>query len=184
MSRSPNPRFYILIRQGNKGWSYSLCSFLHSTLTSRSQGSSLNIAIDLWTRRLEFDSRKGQVLFLFATAIIPVLGTIQPPITTVPGVLSAGVKRPGPKTDPPSSAEVKNAWSYTSTPPYVFSDNFYRFTVTSSFLGVDFLLSTLFWNTLTCRWLYLIFWTQMQIQFGSKEMIIVSEDVRLHLSDF
>jgi hypothetical protein len=32
--------------------------------------------------------------------------------------LSLGVKRPGRKADhsPPSSAEVKNAWSYTSTP--------------------------------------------------------------------
>jgi hypothetical protein len=32
-----------------------------------------------------------------------------------------GEKRPGRKVDqlPPSSAEVKNAWSYTSTSPYV-----------------------------------------------------------------
>jgi hypothetical protein len=35
---------------------------------------------------------------------------------------SLGVKRPERKADhsPPSSAEVKNAWSYTSTPQYVF----------------------------------------------------------------
>jgi hypothetical protein len=33
-----------------------------------------------------------------------------------------GIKRPGRETDqsPPSSSEVKNAWSYTSIPPYVF----------------------------------------------------------------
>jgi len=33
-----------------------------------------------------------------------------------PGALSLGVKRPGREADhsPPSSAEVKNAWSYTS----------------------------------------------------------------------
>jgi hypothetical protein len=33
-----------------------------------------------------------------------------------------GVKRPGREADhsPPSSAEVKNAWSYTSTPQFVF----------------------------------------------------------------
>jgi hypothetical protein len=33
-----------------------------------------------------------------------------------------GVKRLGREVDfsPPSSAEVKNAWSYTSPPPYVF----------------------------------------------------------------
>jgi hypothetical protein len=38
------------------------------------------------------------------------------------GVLSPGVKRPGCETghSPPSSAEVKNTWSYTSTPQYVF----------------------------------------------------------------
>jgi hypothetical protein len=39
-----------------------------------------------------------------------------------PVALSPGVKRPRREADhsPPSSAEVKNAWSYTSTPPYVF----------------------------------------------------------------
>jgi hypothetical protein len=36
--------------------------------------------------------------------------------------VSLGVKRPGYEADhsPPSSAEVKNAWSYTSTPQYAF----------------------------------------------------------------
>jgi hypothetical protein len=34
----------------------------------------------------------------------------------------SGEKRPGREADhsPPSSAEAKNAWSYTSTPPYAF----------------------------------------------------------------
>jgi hypothetical protein len=43
----------------------------------------------------------------------------QPPIQWVPGVPSLGVKRQGRESDhlPPSSAEVKNAWSYTSTSP-------------------------------------------------------------------
>jgi hypothetical protein len=46
----------------------------------------------------------------------------KPPIQWVPGALSLGVKRPGREPDhsSPSSAEVKNAWSYTSTPQYVF----------------------------------------------------------------
>jgi hypothetical protein len=36
----------------------------------------------------------------------------------VAGALSLGVKRPGREDhSPPSSAGVKNAWSYTSTPP-------------------------------------------------------------------
>jgi hypothetical protein len=40
----------------------------------------------------------------------------------VPGAFSLGVKPPGREADnsPPSSAEVKNAWSYTSTLQYVF----------------------------------------------------------------
>jgi hypothetical protein len=38
--------------------------------------------------------------------------------TWIPGLLSLGVKRPEREADhsPPSSAEVKNAWIYTSTP--------------------------------------------------------------------
>jgi hypothetical protein len=50
------------------------------------------------------------------------LGPTQPPIQWVPGASSLGVKRPGREVDhsAPSGAEVKNAWSYTSTPQYVF----------------------------------------------------------------
>jgi len=38
------------------------------------------------------------------------------------GVLTPGVKRPGREADhsPPSTAEVKPEWSYTSTPQYIF----------------------------------------------------------------
>jgi hypothetical protein len=45
-----------------------------------------------------------------------------PPIQWVPGAIFLGVKWPGREDDhsPPSSAEVKNAWSYTSTPQYAF----------------------------------------------------------------
>jgi hypothetical protein len=41
------------------------------------------------------------------------------PIKWVPGALSLTVKRPGREADHshPSNAEVKNAWSYTSSPP-------------------------------------------------------------------
>jgi hypothetical protein len=44
------------------------------------------------------------------------------PVQWVPGTLSMGVKWPGREADhsPPSSAEVKNALSYTSTPQYAF----------------------------------------------------------------
>jgi hypothetical protein len=44
-------------------------------------------------------------------------GTTQSPIQWVPGV-----KRPGRETDhsPPSSTEIKNAWSYSQVAQYVF----------------------------------------------------------------
>jgi hypothetical protein len=61
-------------------------------------------------------------IFLFPTPSRPILGLIQPPIEWIPGALSPGVKRMGCKSDhsPPTSAEAKNAWIYTSTSPYAF----------------------------------------------------------------
>jgi hypothetical protein len=46
-------------------------------------------------------------------------GAIQFPTQSVPGALFLGVKRPVLVADhsPPSIAEAKNVWSYTSTPP-------------------------------------------------------------------
>jgi hypothetical protein len=66
-----------------------------------------------------FDSRRGLGIFLFATASRPALDTTQP---MAKAAFFPGVKRPGREADhsPPSSAEVKNAWSYTSTLQYVF----------------------------------------------------------------
>jgi hypothetical protein len=61
----------------------------------------------------------GVGILLFDTVSRPVLGPKQLPFQSVPGALSLGVKRPGREADHarPSSAEVKNAWSYTSTSP-------------------------------------------------------------------
>jgi hypothetical protein len=61
--------------------------------------------------------RRGLGIFLFTA-----LGPTQPPIQWVPGALSLGFKLPGREGDnsPPSSAKVKNAWSYNFTPQYVF----------------------------------------------------------------
>jgi hypothetical protein len=61
----------------------------------------------------------GLGIFLLTTASRPTLGLTQPPIQRVPGALSMGVKQPGREADHslPSSAEVKNEWSHTSTPP-------------------------------------------------------------------
>jgi hypothetical protein len=68
---------------------------------------------------LGFDSRRRLGIFLFTTASRTTLGPTQHPIQWVPGALSLGVKRPGREADhsPPCSAEFKNVWSYTSTPP-------------------------------------------------------------------
>jgi hypothetical protein len=59
---------------------------------------------------------------LFSTSSRPALGPTQPPVQWAPGALSPDVKRPGRETDhsPPTSAEVKKMWIYTSTPPYIF----------------------------------------------------------------
>jgi hypothetical protein len=60
-------------------------------------------------------------IFLFTTASRPALGLTltQLTIQLVPVALSLGVKRPKCEADhsPPSSAEVKNARSYTYTSP-------------------------------------------------------------------
>jgi hypothetical protein len=71
---------------------------------------------------LGFDSRRRLGIFLFTTAFRTVLGPSEPPIQWIPGALSLVVKRPEREADhsPPSSAEVENAWSYISTPQYVF----------------------------------------------------------------
>jgi hypothetical protein len=56
-------------------------------------------------------------IYLFTTGSRLALGPTQPPIRCVPGALSLAVKLSGRENDhsPPSSAEIKNAWSYTST---------------------------------------------------------------------
>jgi hypothetical protein len=60
-------------------------------------------------------------VFLLPTASRPDLGPTQPPAQRVPGAFSSGIKRPGREAghSPLSTAKVKNAWSYTSSPQYV-----------------------------------------------------------------
>jgi hypothetical protein len=52
----------------------------------------------------------------------PALVLAQPPIEWIPGALSLEVKQLRCEADHslPSSPEVKNAWSFISTPPYIF----------------------------------------------------------------
>jgi hypothetical protein len=60
--------------------------------------------------------------FLFSKSSRPALGSTQPPMQWVLGALSPGVKRPEREADhsPPTSAEIKRMWTYTSTTPYTF----------------------------------------------------------------
>jgi hypothetical protein len=60
--------------------------------------------------------------FLSATATRRSMEHTQPPIQGVPGAISPGMKRSRREADQslPFNAEVKNAWSYTSTFPYIF----------------------------------------------------------------
>jgi hypothetical protein len=48
----------------------------------------------------------------------PALGPTQPPVQWVSGTLSLGIRQLGHEADssPPFSTEVKNVWSYASTP--------------------------------------------------------------------
>jgi hypothetical protein len=86
---------------------------------SKSCDSSIDVATGLRAGRSGFDFRLGLGIFLFATVTRPTLRPSQSPVRWVAGAVSPGVKRPGLEADhsPPSSAEAKNAWSYTSTPP-------------------------------------------------------------------
>jgi hypothetical protein len=65
---------------------------------------------------------QGLGVFLFTTISKMALGSTQPPIQWVQGALSLGVKQARCEADhsPPSSDEVKNVWSCTSTPQYAF----------------------------------------------------------------
>jgi antirestriction protein ArdC len=60
--------------------------------------------------------------FLFATWSRPFLEPTESPIQWVPAVLTPRVKRSWRKANhpPPSGVEVKNTWSYTSIPTYIF----------------------------------------------------------------
>jgi hypothetical protein len=61
--------------------------------------------------------------FHFSMSSRPAVGSTQLTIQWVPGALSPGVKRLGREADhsPPTSAELKKMWVYTSTPPFIHS---------------------------------------------------------------
>jgi hypothetical protein len=86
-----------------------------------SVGIALGYGLDDRGSRVRFPTGAANILFI--TASRRALGPTQPPIQWVPGSLSLVVKRPGREADhsPPSSAEVNNVWSYTSSPQYALT---------------------------------------------------------------
>jgi hypothetical protein len=103
-------------------FSHKMRGFKIGVLKSKRRTFYFCIALGYGLEDRGFKSRQRLGIFLFTTVSRTVLGPTQPPMQWVQGVLSPGVKRPGREADhsPPSSAEVKNAWSYTSTPQYAF----------------------------------------------------------------
>jgi hypothetical protein len=85
-----------------------------------------------------FESRQGLGIFLFTTASRPGLESTEPLIQWISGVVSLVVKRPDRDADclPPFSAEVKNVWSYTSTPPIRRDVQLYKSTGTNFYLYI------------------------------------------------
>jgi hypothetical protein len=84
----------------------------------RSGCSSVSTVTRLWAGRPRIDSRQRQG-FSLRHRVQTVSDSNPPSDSGVLGAFSLGVKQPGCETNhsPPSSAEVKNAWAYTSTTP-------------------------------------------------------------------
>jgi hypothetical protein len=70
---------------------------------------------------LGFISQQKQETFLFTTMSIPASGAHSAFHPVIMNAVSLRNKKLVFEADysPPSSAEVKNAWSYTSVPPYI-----------------------------------------------------------------
>jgi hypothetical protein len=117
------------------------------------RGSSVNIVTRIQAEPTWFDSRQG--IFLMATASRAALGTTQPHIQWVPEALSPRVKR---EADHPfqSNADVKNAWSYITTFPYVLMVSWWS---TGNVFGGNFTFTcplhelNASWNVTSAPWI-------------------------------
>jgi hypothetical protein len=97
--------WFVLLRE------FSFDQILRAII-HRSWDSSVSIVTRLLPGRPVFDFQHGQGSFFFQTGSEAHLATYQ----VVLGYFSLGIKRPGGEAgySPPSSAEVKNPWSYAS----------------------------------------------------------------------
>jgi hypothetical protein len=95
-----------------------ITSYIEVVLMRTFRSDSTSVVTRLRAGRPRFDSWQWLAIFPFSTAFRPVLGLNQTPIQWLPVAISSGVKRPGREADHShlSSAEAKNAWSYTSSP--------------------------------------------------------------------
>jgi hypothetical protein len=75
----------------------------------------------VWMTRVQFPGGNDAILFFFLLHPVQLWGPLDLLLNGYWGTYP-GVKWPGCEADhsPLSSAKVKNAWSYTSTPQYVF----------------------------------------------------------------
>jgi hypothetical protein len=87
-----------------------------------SRDSAVGIVTDYWLDDRGVGVRVPVGSRIYSTSLRPALGSTQSPVKWVPGAHSPGVKRPMREADhsPPTNAEVKKMWIYTSSPPYTF----------------------------------------------------------------
>jgi hypothetical protein len=123
LSVALTPRLIYLNRSLTLSLSLSLSVFVYVFFplylcTPLHQGDGIEITYGFDDRGVRVGVPVGVKNFLFSRSSRPALRSPQSPIQWVPGSLSPGVKRKGREVDhsPPSSAEVKKMWIYTSTP--------------------------------------------------------------------
>jgi hypothetical protein len=91
---------------------------LSSPFLSMNRDSAVGIATgyEMDDRGVGFRVQVGSIIF--STSSNLALGPTEPPIQRVPANFSSGVNRPGREADhsPPTNAEIKKTWIYTSTP--------------------------------------------------------------------
>jgi hypothetical protein len=95
---------------------------MYNNVYKMSHGSAVGIADGYWLDDGGVRVRVPVESTIFTVSSRLALGPTQPLIQWVPNALSPGVKPQGREAEhsPPTSAEVKKSWIYTSTPPYAF----------------------------------------------------------------
>jgi hypothetical protein len=117
MTRRP----YIDLSRVPSGKQAQLQNLRFWVSTIWSPDSSVGLALGYGLDDREFESRQGAGNFPLHHRVQTGSGTHQTSYPMSTRGSFPGVKRPGREVDhSPSSAEVKNVWSYTSTPQYTF----------------------------------------------------------------